>query len=426
MAHAKPISSPVASSGPRSSSMTAPPPRCGPHPVTYGKSWADDIQKYQAAKAILPWLPEQQTPVKHVTRYEKSREERKYDLVLAEFRDAEREVGLQKNEDAKRKQDLEHSRAKQLRNVQRFNLINHAPMYSGARDPKDPPPHETRTFRKTTNVDYNIVTNLVSSNNTAAEPTSPTRSPAKYRTRDFSILTNKYHSNHEERAQIEQQHAKEVAAVKFYKTHNYDPVRITYFDPDKETEFLERRHQEQQVHGKDRVFQLPPREQFSEGRLYNILNQKIINPEQISRFENIANRATNKMQKTAYEKRMRDVGRQQVEQDEERCLNRYAHERHEQSYVHGFDPISNEPFQGINAKPRMPLRTHSALPAWEVLEQGVASTNKVAVKRNALASSESSVNSAPERLKEAMTPSQRANIMVVEHSSQGAKTTVRL
>lgn len=46
----------------------------------------------QRAKATLPWAPEQQTSVKHVTRYEKSREEREYDLVLGKFRDAEREL----------------------------------------------------------------------------------------------------------------------------------------------------------------------------------------------------------------------------------------------------------------------------------------------------------------------------------------------
>lgn len=64
----------------------------------------------QAAKATLPWQPEQQTPVRHVTRFEKSRQECEYDLVLDKFRDAEREMQLKHKEKASLEHGLENAR----------------------------------------------------------------------------------------------------------------------------------------------------------------------------------------------------------------------------------------------------------------------------------------------------------------------------
>lgn len=64
----------------------------------------------QAAKSVLPWLPEQQKPVKHVTRYEKSREEREYDVVLGRFRDEDKEQGYQQREGLDVKRSLEKGR----------------------------------------------------------------------------------------------------------------------------------------------------------------------------------------------------------------------------------------------------------------------------------------------------------------------------
>lgn len=68
----------------------------------------------QAAKATLPWMPEQQTPVKHVTRFEKSREEREYDLVLGKFRDAERELSHTRQETQAFESNLENARVSRI------------------------------------------------------------------------------------------------------------------------------------------------------------------------------------------------------------------------------------------------------------------------------------------------------------------------
>ncbi|KAF1332579.1 hypothetical protein FI667_g3560, partial [Globisporangium splendens] len=351
--------------------------------ITYGKSWADDIQKYHAAKATLPWKPEQQTPVKYVTRFEKSREEREYDLVLGKFRDTEREAQLTHHEQSKLQTNLENARVKQLRNVQRFNVVNHAPMYQGARDPKDTPPQPHPSHKQIV-PQFDIISNVSystssSSNNNNSPETSST--PSRRTTREFNILTNKYHENHEARSQLGLAKKKEIAAIKYNKTHDYDPVRITYVDPDKEQQFIKTRAHEQAIHGKDRVKMLPPRTQFSEGRLYNILNQQVLNEEILAEMVEHGQCVLHKMQKTAFEAKMRVVGDEMRTKETELCLNRYAHERNSQSYVHRYDPISNQSFDGRHAKPKLPTRTHAALSAWQVLESGVAANTKISPQK---------------------------------------------
>lgn len=402
-------------------------------PPTYGKSWAEDIQKYHAAKATLPWRPEERPVVKHVTRYEKSREEREYDLVLGKFRDAEKEIAKQTNEGSSRKQSLERSRALQLRNVQRFNLINHSPAYIGARDPKDPPPEtwpDRRPLRRTSAVDYNIVTNvprsLPDANAAAsASPASPPTSPAAHnrRLRDFNILTNKFQQQHEQRELEERTRAKELAAVKFDKKNTFNPVRIAFYDPNREQEFVQARAQEQQVHGKDRVLKLPPREQFAEGKIYNIVNQSVINSTQITRYDHRP--PASKQLKQEVETRLHAYGDYQAEREEQLCLNRFAHERHTQAFVHGYDPITNQPFDGISAKPRVPTRTHEALPAWQVLEKGVPSTTKIAVMAMTKPQFPTASSSAPASASAFESANRRANIMVVDHGSTGSSQGVK-
>eukprot|EP00644_Phytophthora_capsici_P010734 jgi/Phyca11/14678/fgenesh1_pg.PHYCAscaffold_9_\ len=298
--------------------------------VTYAKTWAEDVRNYHAAKSVLPWLPEQQKPVQHVTRYEKSREEREYDIVLGRFRDEDKESGYLQRENQELKRNLEKGRAKQLRSIQRFNMISNAPMYPGAKDPTDKQP-VAHPYRKKN--DYNIVTNIPLDGTSAPETSG---SPSFKPYREFNILTNKYHDRHDERFNQEAAQAKRIAAQKYFKTRTFDPIRITFLDEDREKEFHVRRLEEEKIHGKDRVLSLPPREQFSEGRLYNILNQRVINSEKLATMNEKDQRTLNKIKKTAFEARMREVGENQQTRDTNLCLNR---------------PTSNSKAASIDAAP---------------------------------------------------------------------------
>ncbi|OWZ23423.1 hypothetical protein PHMEG_0001695 [Phytophthora megakarya] len=349
--------------------------------ITYGKTWAEDVQIYRTAKSVLPWLPDQQKLVKHVTRYEKSREEREFDPLLGRFREEGKELGLQQRESMELKRNLEKGRAAQLRTIQRFNIINNAPMYPGAQDPTDKQP-VTHPYRKKSAADYNIVTN-VPYNGTSAPGTSGCPSLKPYR--EFNILTNKYHDRHDERSEQDAVQAKQIAAEKFCKTRIFDPIRITYTNADREKEFLARRREEEQVHGKDRILLLPSHEQFSEGRLYNILNQRVINSAKLAAMDGKDQRTLNKIKKTAFETKMRELGETQQARDTNICLNRFAHKRHVESQVHGYDVVSNQLYVGRDAKAIAHPRTHASLSAWQTIKTGLLNSNRIAPKSSSAA-----------------------------------------
>lgn len=193
------------------------------------------------------------------------------------------------------------------------------------------------------------------------------------------VSTPRYHESHDAKAQADAATRKEVAATKYFKTRSFDPVRIAFVDEQRELAFVQAQEQNQRVHGKDRVRQLPPREQFSEGRLYDIVNQHVLNAEQIGAATENEQRSLNRMQRTAFETKMHALGDELLATETALCLNRYAHARHTQSYVHGYDPISNASFSGRSAQPMLPTRTHAALSAWQVLETGVQTSAKVAL-----------------------------------------------
>ncbi|GMF17497.1 unnamed protein product [Phytophthora lilii] len=287
-------------------------------------------------------------------------------------------------------------------------MISNAPMYPGAKDPTDkqPVPHP---YRKKSAADYNIVTNIPHNGTSAPAPsTSGSPSPKPYR--EFNILTNKY----QEAAQ-----AKRIAAQKYFKTRTFDPVRITYVDEDRERDFLIRRHKEQQIHGKDRVLLLPPREQFSEGRLYNILNQRVINPTKLATMNEKDQRTLNKIKKTAYETKMREVGENLQARETDLCLNRYAHERHIQSQLHEYDVLSNQPYVGRDAKPIVHPRTHAALTAWQTIESGLLVNNRIAPKSASASlvnSSTSQSRPSTQQVRDTGTGVKKSNVLVVEHS----------
>ncbi|KAG7398992.1 hypothetical protein PHYBOEH_009985 [Phytophthora boehmeriae] len=388
--------------------------------VSYSDSWAADMQNYRTAKSTLPWLQEQhQQPVKYVTRYEKSREEREYDIVLGRYRENDKESRLQEREAIQRKHNLENSRANQLRTLQRFNMINNQPMYPGAMDPKEKQKQHPN-LRKS-GAEYNIVTNVPlggAESHCPAPPGTDSRRPV----REFNILTNQYHDRHEDRFEREATQAKQQAAQKFLKTRAFDPIRSIYNDEDREKEFQIRRQKEEQEHGKDRVFKLPPREQFSEGRVYNILNQRVINSSKLAAMNVKDQRALNKMQKAAFEKRMREEGEAIKNRETDRCLNRFAHERHTESQLHGYDVLSNQSYAGREAKHIAPARTHAPLSGWQTIESGLLVSNKVAqnVPSTAAAVSSNQTDAATPQAGRKDLDTRGSNILTVDQSSGAA------
>ncbi|RHY39201.1 hypothetical protein DYB37_012018 [Aphanomyces astaci] len=260
----------------------------------------------QASKTVIPWRPEQQQPVRHITRYEKSREEREYDLVRAQYRDVQR-VGESATKDKEIKdqmQALVDAKVKQSRYVQKFNLINHhsaevEPVESALRPPNTRAPYNIVNHRQLDVPPVHV-----------APPDSLGKKmvDSQHLGRPFSVISNKYHTNHESRSAADAVRLQDMARTKFNKTHDFNPLLVRYYDETKETAFVAARTVQNQMHGVDRDEKLPHGEQFSAGKLYNIVNHKILRPDKYEAVTNVGNRRLNCMKSTVQDLQIGGVG----------------------------------------------------------------------------------------------------------------------
>ncbi|RHZ24896.1 hypothetical protein DYB31_011595 [Aphanomyces astaci] len=228
-------------------------------------------------------------------------------------------------------QALVDAKVKQSRYVQKFNLINHhsaevEPVESALRPPNTRAPYNIVNHRQLDVPPVHV-----------APPDSLGKKmvDSQHLGRPFSVISNKYHTNHESRSAADAVRLQDMARTKFNKTHDFNPLLVRYYDETKETAFVAARTVQNQMHGVDRDEKLPHGEQFSAGKLYNIVNHKILRPDKYEAVTNVGNRRLNCMKSTQINKAVRERADAFEDKTHERALNRIAHERNGQAYVHG-------------------------------------------------------------------------------------------
>jgi len=55
--------------------------------------------------------------------------------------------------------------------------------------------------------------------------------------RDYDVINNRYLEYHEEKMQVNSDILKNEAAQQYWKTHNFDPVAVSYVDAEAEKDF---------------------------------------------------------------------------------------------------------------------------------------------------------------------------------------------
>ena len=85
------------------------------------------LSTYNANRTQVPWAGNAAVDTKpnFVTRYAVSRQEREFDPVLQKFRDQRRELSHSGKESLTQTRSLNEAKAKQLRQQQTFDIINH-------------------------------------------------------------------------------------------------------------------------------------------------------------------------------------------------------------------------------------------------------------------------------------------------------------
>lgn len=205
-----------------------------------------------------------------------------------------------------------------------------------------------------TYTDYNILSNLPFTEHhylpPGQRPPPPEEKPRKNvkvtttGLRDYNIVTNRYLELHEEKIHVDKDIERLNAAKKYWKTHDYDPLNVEYYDPDKEQQFRETRKQEQKTHGQDWVQKLP-KSWKEEGGLYNPVNGRIQDEKRLYERD-LKEKNKRKRFELRYdmEHQARQRGLSQEERSNQVAVNRINLQRFKDTTDRGFDILTNKQF----------------------------------------------------------------------------------
>jgi len=76
--------------------------------------------------------------------------------------------------------------------------------------------------------------------------------------RDYNIISNKYVTDHDTKAEFDGNRVRNELSDKYNKTHNYNLLLGEFYDKNKEELYQEQRLKDQQDHGKSKLERLPP------------------------------------------------------------------------------------------------------------------------------------------------------------------------
>ena len=243
--------------------------------------------------------------MKHVTRYEKSREERQFDPILQYYRDPARETATRTRSMQQTTLKLNRARVslvasrqgvaakltscpvttlyqdKQLRYTQTYDIITHVPKLD---EPRATRPRVPKKAKPDTRQTHNIITNINFDKHHFNKPGErpdvrpPTeRKPpgCTIKGRDFNIISNKYITNHSAKDAIDKEVARVGAAKKFWQTRDFNPLTCSFYDEAKEKEHQERTEYRAKHHGVGFTDRFPSTIRKSEGICYDVITMEV-------------------------------------------------------------------------------------------------------------------------------------------------------
>ena len=319
------------------------------------QEWRSTVQDYHKTKTSLQFNTE---PQHRVTHQKVKGIETMYNPILQTYADPNIESQVKMHEKDNLIDTLAKNKDRALRYEQTFDVINFEDKLKGLEDKEGYPRPKgqnknfvggTKTF-----TEYNILSNLpftehhyLPPDQRPPPPKEPPKKNVKVTTtglRDYNIITNRYLELHDEKVEVDKEIERLNAAKKYWKTHDFDPVNIEYYDPDKEQDFRETRTLKQKTHGQDWVQKLP-KSWKEEGGLYNPVNGRIQDEKRLYERD-----LKEKNKRKRFELRY-DMERQVHKQalgEEERTsrisLNKINIQRFRDTTDRGFDILTNKQF----------------------------------------------------------------------------------
>ena len=343
-------------------------------------SWGASLQAYAKERVTPAWGEAPAPPKdKRVSYYDKSRLERDYNPILMEHRNPAVERARKDREHEGSLQRLNAARDKQLCYEQSFNIVNHEAQVPGV----DVPVAQAHNLRKIerppdSRVAYNVLSHLPHADHKSghvgvfsfdegmrAPPNQPRlleggMLPASWNSREFNVISNRYHKNHADRERSDRATLKQEAQIRYWQTHNFDPVVGRYYDNTKEEEFHRQRKSLEKVQGSCQIARLPPSIQYCEGTAYNILTHDIKDDHKLSIASGIGNRSMKSKRGSAVESSIHARAHENEQLYKARVMNKMsrtsAMREREDGRHHGYNPITNEAHRGREAREMAPSR----------------------------------------------------------------------
>ena len=347
--------------------------------------------RYTQTRSSLPWDPKVEgQPAKMVDTYSQHHPPaRMFNPILMKFTDSSVEKLKTKQENAMNVHRLNVAKDKQLCYEQKFDIISH----------KSHLPVTEKSLAETLRdrpkpLDSRVTYNIVSHHQKAAHPElsiipldeTPRQErprvhpaitamgggegllPRSHATRPFDVISNRYLEDHDKKVGKDLSNLRKEAQVRYWQTHNYDPVVGRYYDGEKEGEYARQVKALEEVHGSCQQARLPPSIQYSEGQAYNIVTMTCKDQDKLSTAVDNANRAVASKKGALIEQGIRKRAEDAADLAAERRLERIARTGVQRAQMdgrhHGYDPITNEKHHGRGSKPLAPSRLRAPDPVW--------------------------------------------------------------
>jgi hypothetical protein len=348
-------------------------------------NWAKSVNQYETNKKN-PFQGRSYSPLPRITQKEIKAGEAFFNPITQKYNEKQIQEKTCYQEYKSLPFKVANNYDKTLRYEQTFDIINlkdklkvfkNHPLY-----PVEKESIGNKKLKDMSKIEYNILSNTNLTRHHFDKPenrpnkpsTSPVIKPLKKQVwtfKDYDIISNKYLAEHNEKAKINEQALKLEAANKYWKTHNFDPVVGTYFDPKKEEKFQQEQKKIAAEWGKDRVLRLPKKVQ-EQGLLYNPVNQLILDEERLTAFD-----IKQKNKKKRYE-RKNDIeefilrkGISYSERDETRKMNKKCYDYYREADNRGYDIVNFD--KNYNKyKDNLNLKDH--MNDWDLLKNKSSTT----------------------------------------------------
>lgn len=173
--------------------------------------------------------------------------------------------------------------------------------------------------------------------------------------RPYNIVSTKFKGDDEGMQKSIDDAIKQKCEEKYWKTHDFDFIKIKQLDQTKEEKYLEQREEKSKVWGEAQLARYPPILVHSEGQNYNIINNVMGNEERLKAGPLKGQvRANNRIKQTAIQQAAALAGDEAALVASDRRLKRIAYKSWEGPLERGYSLVNNAPHGDAAAVVHLP------------------------------------------------------------------------